>query len=362
LHDYTYIYVLVIIALATLISIIKRSNYLEKRKNAFFILAALSDMLILLGYVGRDVSQQNTNIPLAHASSMLTYLCAPMCMFFLIFATSPKTDLILITCCVLEAISVIIALSSPFTEWFYHISQYAVYSRGPLYIYNEILGILFVVIWAIYSFREFYYIEFVDKLCLSELFLLQIFAIVFQGINSTYKVIYICGAFVLMLYYAFVIEVYGKYDKMTGVRNRLYYQNFIVSKRAKEISSVIMFDINGLKKTNDTLGHEAGDILICTIATAILKAVGRNGSVYRIGGDEFIAVLRTDSTMLIDSIETSTDIIVSEAQQKSDLEISVSHGSAIRFDNEKLSETIKRADCKMYENKRNFYSFANKEE
>ncbi|MBQ3161567.1 MAG: GGDEF domain-containing protein [Oscillospiraceae bacterium] len=359
--DYTYIYILTSIALVALMTIVRRSSHLEKRKNLFFILAAYTDMLVLLGYVGRDLSEQHKIMLLAQGSNLIIYMCAPLTMFWLILASTKKTDKLLCFCGVLEAISIIIAVSSPFTELFFTVSDDVVYSRGPLYLYNEILGILFVIVWAWYSYREFRYIEFIDKVYLSEVFVFQLAAIILQGLNSTYKVIYIGGAFDLALYYAFIIEVYGKYDKMTGLRNRLYYNNFVNSIKPAEKYAVILFDGNGLKNINDTLGHEAGDKFLCTIASAIASAVGKKGSSYRVGGDEFVSIVRSDNTEVLERIVADVHKKLEASSEKLGFECTVSSGVAVHLPCESFNDTFNRADMKMYEDKNRYYISTGKE-
>ena len=86
-------------------------------------------------------------------------------------------------------------------------------------------------------------------------------------------------------------------DGLTGVKNKLAY---IDSLRQLELDStaetlanygVAVFDINDLKLTNDTKGHEAGDKLI-TNACAIICKQFKHSPVFRIGGDEFAAILK----------------------------------------------------------------------
>jgi len=361
LLDYTYIYILTSIALVVLMTIIRRSSHLERRKNLFYILGAYADMIILLGYVGRDLSERYKVMPLAHLSNISIYLFAPMSMFFLVLASTRKIHKPLYVCFALEVISIIAALSSPFTELFYTISEDVVYSRGPFFIYNEVIGIIFVIVWAIYSYIEFRYVELVDKVYLAELFIFQLAAIILQGLNSTYKVMYIGGAFVIMLYYAFVIEVYGKYDKMTGLRNRLYYYNITNSIRPCDKYSVILFDGNGLKHINDTLGHESGDKFICSIASAIASAVGKKGSSYRMGGDEFVSVIRTTDTEVIKKINAEVHKKLEEASAQLGFECTASSGISVHEAGESFTETLNRADKKMYEEKNNYYVRTGKE-
>ena len=359
--DFTYIYISTAIALIVLLTIIRRSNHLEERKNQFIIFAIFSDIVILLGYVGRDLSEQFSNMPLAHISNTLIYLFAPLSMFFLIMASTKKRSKITDILTVLETISAFIALSSPVTGWFYTISSDVIYSRGPLYIYNEILGILFTILWGVFSFIEFRYIEPVDKFYLSEMFILQTAAIIIQGMFSSYKIIYICGAFSIMIYYAFVTEVYGKYDKMTGIRNNSYYRSAIMRNIYTENFSVIMIDANGLKSVNDTYGHDIGDKFILIVTSAIIKAVGKNGSVYRTGGDEFVVVIKSKDRSLVDRINEDIHKNLSEENKNYEFEISASTGIAIHSEIEIFTDTVKRADKNMYENKNEYYAKTGKD-
>ena len=53
-----------------------------------------------------------------------------------------------------------------------------------------------------------------------------------------------------------------------------------------------LFDLDGFKHYNDTYGHPAGDALLARLGGALGDAVERSGSAYRMGGDEFCALLR----------------------------------------------------------------------
>ena len=55
--------------------------------------------------------------------------------------------------------------------------------------------------------------------------------------------------------------------------------------------SIVVCDVNGLKKINDTLGHKAGDEYICS-AYAMIGEIFAHSPVYRIGGDEFLVILQ----------------------------------------------------------------------
>ena len=96
--------------------------------------------------------------------------------------------------------------------------------------------------------------------------------------------------------YAAYINALAYRDSLTGVKNSTAYTE-AVSELNKEINLgnpsfvVIVADINNLKKTNDTHGHDIGNELIVH-ASRILSDIFKTSSVYRIGGDEFVVVLK----------------------------------------------------------------------
>ncbi|MCR4891542.1 MAG: GGDEF domain-containing protein [Lachnospiraceae bacterium] len=88
-------------------------------------------------------------------------------------------------------------------------------------------------------------------------------------------------------------------DELTRMYNRRCYENDVKSYQAgkKEIEQdfvLVSMDINGLKWANDNKGHAAGDELIKGAADCMQSVVGHDGRVYRVGGDEFIAIMHTD--------------------------------------------------------------------
>ena len=80
-------------------------------------------------------------------------------------------------------------------------------------------------------------------------------------------------------------------DQLTGVMNRSGLQNVLANQYRNKPLAVVAIDINGLKETNDTLGHEAGDRLIVDVASCLSAVFGAR-RVFRTSGDEFIAILQ----------------------------------------------------------------------
>jgi len=85
-------------------------------------------------------------------------------------------------------------------------------------------------------------------------------------------------------------------DEMTGLFNRRGVLDHLrreidMARRHGEAGVVVLCDIDGLKATNDTHGHAAGDALIRAFATLLRDTVRRSDIVGRLGGDEFAVVL-----------------------------------------------------------------------
>jgi diguanylate cyclase (GGDEF)-like protein/PAS domain S-box-containing protein len=86
------------------------------------------------------------------------------------------------------------------------------------------------------------------------------------------------------------------YDQLTGLANRVSLQNDLMeairSSDGGEASatSIALFDLDGFKDINDTLGHSTGDLLLQDVARRLMEFSAGYGRFYRLGGDEFVLV------------------------------------------------------------------------
>jgi diguanylate cyclase (GGDEF)-like protein len=121
--------------------------------------------------------------------------------------------------------------------------------------------------------------------------------------------------------------------------------------------TIIVADVNGLKATNDELGHLAGDGLLRRSGEVLGKLVDKPAHVARIGGDEF-------AILLPGTEEKEGEALVEKLQQLVDINnqfypgppLSFSIGIASSQPGERLESVVRRADMLMYEAKRAFYA------
>lgn len=139
----------------------------------------------------------------------------------------------------------------------------------------------------------------------------------------------------------------GSHDALTGLGNRYALnQTLAVYSSMSTVVGICYSDINGLKEINDTLGHVAGDSHIREAAD-IFASVFKKKFCYRIGGDEFIALIPE-----VD--EEKFNSLVKKLRSKSK-GVSLSTGAVWINDSKDINKAIKQADEEMYKDKTLYY-------
>lgn len=149
---------------------------------------------------------------------------------------------------------------------------------------------------------------------------------------------------------------YALYDQMTDLLNRRAFSDKLdqLQKNDNLNLTVIMVDINGLKKVNDTLGHEAGDEVITGTAKCIKESFKDFDNQYRLGGDEFCILIEQDDVNYEKDIKKLEELS-KNWNGKFIKSISISYGIASSKEFSDINEIIKEADKRMYEFKNNYY-------
>lgn len=148
-------------------------------------------------------------------------------------------------------------------------------------------------------------------------------------------------------------------DELTKCLNRHAYEADIQKLDLNSEWVYISLDLNGLKQTNDKMGHSAGDELICAASSCMKFAFASYGKIYRIGGDEFV-VLLTQSVSDLQHILKVFDSTISNWHGKYSNSMSVSYGiiQSSEQDFDSILSVSKLADERMYKNKSNYYKIS----
>ena len=300
------------------------------------------------------------NVPLTTICAYFGYTLRPVCIFFFIMmsGTVKYKRFFVLTVIPLLINGIIYALAflpstSKLVYYFIRNNEGGLYfAGGPLRFTSHVISALYLGYLLYLSLLKISSKHFTHGFAILGCSAFVVIAVIVESffnpdgnielLNSTIAVS--CMFFYLYLY----IEK-SQIDSLTNVFNRdTYYRD--IAKRESTINGVIQFDMNGLKYINDNFGHLEGDKALSELASVITKSMKKSMMVYRLGGDEFIALAQnTTEGDLIETVKRFKNNI-SKTQYR------CSVGYAFKKDkNASLTDLIKAADDKMYHDKKEFY-------
>ena len=168
------------------------------------------------------------------------------------------------------------------------------------------------------------------------------------------------------------MQALANQDGLTGVKNKISYNaecariNEIINNGEKTNFAVVMADLNYLKDTNDTYGHDTGDIALIKLSEMICETF-KFSPVYRIGGDEFVVISRGKDYQkvpkLVDELKRKILKSIKNSEIHDGEHVSAAVGYSI-FDpkvDKNVDDVFKRADKEMYINKHDIKKREHKE-
>jgi two-component system cell cycle response regulator len=145
-------------------------------------------------------------------------------------------------------------------------------------------------------------------------------------------------------------RIEARTDPLTGIGNRRkLVDDLSAILSSREPSVLILLDLDGFKGYNDSFGHPAGDALLARLAKKLAATVGRDGDVYRIGGDEFCVLGSVDPAR-----RSAFAAAAAEALQEhgEGFRITAAQGSvALPGEAAEVAEALRLVDGRMYDEK-----------
>ncbi|MDO4555914.1 MAG: EAL domain-containing protein [Lachnospiraceae bacterium] len=146
------------------------------------------------------------------------------------------------------------------------------------------------------------------------------------------------------------------YIDVTGIQNKK-----ILEKKVQELKErndtlnigIMLFDLNNLKQINDNYGHEAGDELIQTFASFLVRIATSKSFLARFGGDEFVIIQEETKQIELEGMERKLQSLIEEYNKKASLPISYAVGYDVSYKNHYylIEDLLDVVDKKMYEDK-----------
>lgn len=215
---------------------------------------------------------------------------------------------------------------------------------------THLLSMLFLFACIFADFYRYYAFHSKDNSVFTKLGILSyIFVLLYLAVNRSIKLIQTNEQLDR-------IKQIASHDPITQLHNRTAFQEDINAILQADYSEygVAVFDLNDLKEFNDLYGHSVGDYYIIISSEVIQDVFGKYGTVYRIGGDEFCAimtnVLKSDFRSLEDKMNKRVEGLNGVYFAKN---MSIASGYAVynpKYDIS-LNDTFQRADKNMYKDK-----------
>ena len=156
-----------------------------------------------------------------------------------------------------------------------------------------------------------------------------------------------------------MIQLMAEQDPLTGLLNRhaceLHYKK-VLSQLSNTNERIILFfvDLDNFKNLNDSFGHKAGDELLVAISNGLKKLLLPNDAACRIGGDEFVVIIKRDNIFDIDQLANAIMKVITTPYDiaKTSMRMTGSIGIAISpEDGQEFDEIRQKADIAMYQSK-----------
>lgn len=155
--------------------------------------------------------------------------------------------------------------------------------------------------------------------------------------------------------YAVSMKQLSERDEMTGLYNKNKYLEMMEKVYPKlDTVGVIFWDVNNLKRINDTMGHAQGDYIIASVSGIIKELTDNRKRAYRIGGDEFVMIIENPGKGEIDEVLRCWSRHLEQRKNFSTIEISVSMGAAWGSGKD-VAQVEKEADEAMYQQKKRYH-------
>ena len=351
----------------------------KQRKRAFYLTYILIAAAAIAECAGVWLNgRENVLKWLLPAVKCADYILTPMIGYAMVKQLELRNRLYIGLKMLITA-NTVFQLIACFNGWMIQIDEHNHFTHGPLYgvyIFVCLSVAAIVLVEFVVGTRDFQTRK-RKSLCVIALMiaagvgLQELFAV-----HTSYAALAIGAALLFIRYSDFYQTIaYETIDKqeellskdaLTGALSRYAYskalEGYDASKDVPDGFAVFSIDIDGLKSVNDTLGHLAGDELICGAVSCIKNTFGESASCFRIGGDEFVVFGIMDR----EEAEAALAKLVKETENWSGALLDKLHlaaGYALASDHVGISveNLVRESDRAMYANKRAHYQSSDEE-
>jgi diguanylate cyclase (GGDEF)-like protein len=285
----------------------------ERAIRLFFELIVANILILVLEILSVVLnSSHNTSFINAHKLvDMLGFLLAPAVPIFAALYIYKRTnEYIKISrnkffwLSIPVVLSGILSLGSLHFNWIFHITSENVYERGPLFFISPLTIFFYYLLNLLFLYENRKKLNKEELCILSLLSLITVVMSIFQLKYFVYLTIWNSMAISIVVNYIFILHSQTKIDPLTGLGNRLAYDECLGAFRRKNnpVLAVLNIDLDDFKSINDLYGHHEGDNVLRAFATELKAVFEGNGMAVRVGGDEFMVLMRENRREVLEQL------------------------------------------------------------
>jgi diguanylate cyclase (GGDEF)-like protein len=244
-----------------------------------------------------------------------------------------------------------------FFGFYFYLSEDNRFMNGPMFLLRFYLGYTAILILIVDMFLSARYLK------TAHVYLLTLFAIL-VGAGAALDLVFPGGRLLwafftggLLYTYFSIIRSDTTQDSITGIGNRSSFTEFInqvARMPAKQSYAMALFDINGLKKINDTHGPETGDQALAEMAEILKKCSRQSDFLARIGEDEFLIAIKAkfDIEKLLARILRTLETFNKKPDRLYTLSISYGYATFTTKTDQSIDEFLQRLNGLVFQHKK----------
>lgn len=256
----------------------------------------------------------------------------------------------------------LLVLISLKTHWVFYVDEAGVYHAGPLYWLTLVLTygyVLVAVIRSVVTARQTK--DYTMKMkyhAVASYGLPVLIGGVLQELFFNLPIMCVGNTFALAYVFFSMQQQKIAIDGLTGINNHNRFLQYLSERMMRADDDkrlyLVMMDLDGFKRINDTYGHVEGDIALKKVAEALKKSCEeKHRFVARYGGDEFVAVCEMDDGEHIEEFCRKVHMEIKRQSDTCPYRLSISIGYALYSDEiTTMQDFVKRADADLYREKR----------
>ena len=344
-------FALIIISIGFMILYLNRNSRLRQHSKFLFSNIIITIILSFASMIEVNFDKIDTHYMILDVANYIGYALRPLIIYLMILAFKQKNIKSALLLAIPLLINWLVIGLNPVIHWMFSydgntfVRQYMGFTTHIVSAFY--LGCLGYILYKLFKTDDK-----TEGVAALLMIIAVVIATVLETVQYAYDILNTTVAAAILFYYVFMFTFYKKRDTLTGLLDRhTFYIDYDI--KLKHITAFIAMDLNGLKEINDRYGHKKGDEALIKTATIFDSEKDEHISFYRLGGDEFQAIVTG-----LNEVEVKQKIANMRLKFK-EAHYNCSFGYAMKEKDDTVDSLLSKSDLAMYNDKREYYKNKN---